>query len=195
MKSAALEALGITRYCCRRMLISHVDFIHKILTFTPQESSTIDHSSSKFRIDSEIEGPPTTSFNNELTFTDDDSPRYDVEGSPTYVSFRNRFDLSPRTPIDASIISRDQSLLSRYVQSESSSRYSHNEGNFSESSPGQINQSFPVYELSSYTDDGSPTYEASYQSEQIGDNCSPRYLPEHEQTNDDDSSRYSPYDF
>lgn len=31
--SAALEALGITRYCCRRMLISHVDFIHKILTF------------------------------------------------------------------------------------------------------------------------------------------------------------------
>ncbi|PKC56782.1 hypothetical protein RhiirA1_353544 [Rhizophagus irregularis] len=32
-ESAALEALGITRYCCRRMLISHVDFIQKILTF------------------------------------------------------------------------------------------------------------------------------------------------------------------
>ncbi|RIA81173.1 RNA polymerase II subunit [Glomus cerebriforme] len=31
-ESAALEALGITRYCHHRMLISHVDFIHKILS-------------------------------------------------------------------------------------------------------------------------------------------------------------------
>ncbi|CAG8681300.1 15186_t:CDS:2 [Funneliformis mosseae] len=192
-ESAALESLGITRYCCRRMLISHVDFIHKILTFTPPESSMIgigtDHYNSTFRIDSEMEEPPITPFNNdELDFTNGNSPRYDVERSPTYVSSKDQFVL--RTPIDASIISMDQSFLlddksPRYVPSEDSSRYSQNEEYFSEST-GQIYQSCPTYELASYTDDGSPTY----QPEQIGDNCSSQYLPEHEQTNDDNSPYY-----
>lgn len=28
-----LDSLGVTRYCCRRMLLSHVDMLDKILKF------------------------------------------------------------------------------------------------------------------------------------------------------------------
>ena len=31
--SAALDELGMKRYCCRRMLISHVDLIEKLLEY------------------------------------------------------------------------------------------------------------------------------------------------------------------
>ncbi len=31
--SAALDELGMKRYCCRRMLISHVDLIEKLLVY------------------------------------------------------------------------------------------------------------------------------------------------------------------
>ncbi|RVE70386.1 hypothetical protein OJAV_G00064050 [Oryzias javanicus] len=33
----ALDALGLKRYCCRRMLLSHVDLIEKLLNYTPLE--------------------------------------------------------------------------------------------------------------------------------------------------------------
>jgi len=33
----ALDALNLTRYCCRRMLLSHVDIIEKLLNYHPLE--------------------------------------------------------------------------------------------------------------------------------------------------------------
>lgn len=35
--SDALDALGLKRYCCRRMLLSHVDLIEKLLNYAPLE--------------------------------------------------------------------------------------------------------------------------------------------------------------
>lgn len=31
----ALDDLGLTRYCCRRMLLTHVDLIDDLLLYTP----------------------------------------------------------------------------------------------------------------------------------------------------------------
>ncbi|CAF3430612.1 unnamed protein product [Rotaria socialis] len=33
----ALDTLHLRRYCCRRMLLSHVDLIEKLLNYTPLE--------------------------------------------------------------------------------------------------------------------------------------------------------------
>ncbi|KAL3079531.1 hypothetical protein niasHT_022473 [Heterodera trifolii] len=33
----ALDQLGLRRYCCRRMLLSHVDLIEKLLNYHPLE--------------------------------------------------------------------------------------------------------------------------------------------------------------
>lgn len=35
--SDALDALGLKRYCCRRMLLGHVDLIEKLLNYAPLE--------------------------------------------------------------------------------------------------------------------------------------------------------------
>ena len=35
--SDALDALGLKRYCCRRMLLAHVDLIEKLLNYAPLE--------------------------------------------------------------------------------------------------------------------------------------------------------------
>ncbi|KAF1365296.1 hypothetical protein EJ07DRAFT_80859, partial [Lizonia empirigonia] len=31
----ALDDLGLTRYCCRRMILTHVDLIEKLLKYVP----------------------------------------------------------------------------------------------------------------------------------------------------------------
>ncbi|KAL2884684.1 DNA-directed RNA polymerase [Ceratocystis lukuohia] len=33
--SDAMDQLGLTRYCCRRMVMTHVDLIEKLLKYTP----------------------------------------------------------------------------------------------------------------------------------------------------------------
>lgn len=35
--SDALDALGLMRYCCRRMLMTHVDLIEKLLLYNTLE--------------------------------------------------------------------------------------------------------------------------------------------------------------
>uniref|UniRef100_A0A8C7AJR9 DNA-directed RNA polymerases I, II, and III subunit RPABC5 n=1 Tax=Neovison vison TaxID=452646 RepID=A0A8C7AJR9_NEOVI len=37
LPSDALDALGLKRYCCRRMLLAHVDLIEKLLNYAPLE--------------------------------------------------------------------------------------------------------------------------------------------------------------
>ena len=36
--SEALDGLGLKRYCCRRMVLTHVDLIQKFLLYNPFES-------------------------------------------------------------------------------------------------------------------------------------------------------------
>ncbi|KAK4002215.1 hypothetical protein OUZ56_004058 [Daphnia magna] len=44
----ALDALGLKRYCCRRMLLGHVDLIEKLLNYAPLENLSFLYNSSNF---------------------------------------------------------------------------------------------------------------------------------------------------
>ncbi len=37
--AVVLDSLGLNRYCCRRMLLSHIDIIDNFMAFSSQEST------------------------------------------------------------------------------------------------------------------------------------------------------------
>ncbi len=46
-ENSALDMLGLRRYCCRRMLLTHVDLIEKLLSYNVHESNTTEEEARK----------------------------------------------------------------------------------------------------------------------------------------------------
>ncbi|TYH47196.1 hypothetical protein ES332_D11G394700v1 [Gossypium tomentosum] len=61
----ALDALGLVRYCCRRMLMTHVDLIEKLLNY-----NTLEKSETNVLVSVGCMGTLTEHFkiNNDMTF-------------------------------------------------------------------------------------------------------------------------------
>ncbi|CAH1763349.1 16364_t:CDS:2 [Entrophospora sp. SA101] len=53
LEGAAMDAIGLSRYCCRRMILTHTDLISKLLQYNPQERNR-EESRGQFRQQSSI---------------------------------------------------------------------------------------------------------------------------------------------
>ena len=43
----ALDVLGLQRYCCRRMMLTHVDLVDKLLAYSTQTTDVVVRESTK----------------------------------------------------------------------------------------------------------------------------------------------------
>ncbi|KAJ4377370.1 DNA-directed RNA polymerase II subunit L [Neocucurbitaria cava] len=45
----ALDAIGLSRYCCRRMILTHVDLIEKLLKYVPSGDRALQQKKARKR--------------------------------------------------------------------------------------------------------------------------------------------------